>query len=66
MITNRITSNNPGGRDSMGFGIDSFGSIWMFGGQGSNSVGNQGEWKLRIINWTTYFERFIQWSLEIF
>ena len=37
------TSNYPGGRDSMEFGIDSSGSIWIFGGNGYDSVGNIGE-----------------------
>ena len=37
------TSNHPGGRDSMGFVIDSSGSIWMFGGNGYDSVGTSGE-----------------------
>ena len=32
-------SNYPGARDSMGFLIDSSGSIWIFGGYGYDSVG---------------------------
>ena len=43
-------SNYPGGRKFMGFGIDSSGSFWIFGGYGFDFVGNQGEWKLRIMN----------------
>ena len=38
-----LTSNYPGGRNSMGFGIDSSGSIWIFGGFIYASVGNYGE-----------------------
>ena len=40
-------SNYPGARYSMAFGIDSSGSIWMFGGLGYDSAGNQGEWKIK-------------------
>ena len=36
------TSNYPGARDSMGFGIDSSGSIWIFGGYGYDSNDNIG------------------------
>ena len=36
-------SNYPGARGYMGFGIDSSGSIWIFGGGGYDSVGNRGE-----------------------
>ena len=32
------TSNHPGARQAMGFGIDSSGSIWMFGGFGYDSI----------------------------
>ena len=58
-------SNYPGARESMGFGIDSFDSIWIFGGYGYDSTGNYGEWKIRNIEWTTYIERLAEWSLEI-
>ena len=58
-------SNYPGGRDSMEFGIDSSGSIWIFGGA-YGSVGNSGEWKIININWITYIWRWFEWSLEIF
>ena len=37
------TSNYPGARESMGFGIDTSGSIWIFGGFGFDSAHNQGE-----------------------
>ena len=59
------TSNYPGGRDSMGFGIDSSGSSWIFGGSGYGSNGNSGEWKIININWII-FKRWFEWSLEIF
>ena len=36
-------SNYPGGRSQMEVGIDSYGSIWIFGGNGYDSVGNPGE-----------------------
>ena len=44
------TSIYPGARDYMGFGIDSSGSIWVFGGYGHDSADNGGESKLRNIN----------------
>ena len=37
------TSNYPGGRQSMGFRIDSSGSIWIFGGSGVDPAGISGE-----------------------
>ena len=40
------TSIYPGSRSSMGFGIDSTGSIWIFGGFGYDSTGTSGEWNI--------------------
>ena len=35
-------SNFPSSREYAVGGIDSFGSFWLFGGQGSDSIGNFG------------------------
>ena len=36
------SSNYPGVRQSLVGGIDSFGSFWLFGGFGYDSIGNNG------------------------
>ena len=50
------SSNIPGARDSMMNGIDSSNRLWLFGGFGLDSEGNQGSlgdlWKFENGNWT--------------
>ena len=38
----RSSSNVPGARDSSATWIDSSGNLWLFGGNGYDSYGNQG------------------------